>query len=110
MAKRIARVIVVMGSFLILGVRAYYISNVGMEELSFLDKVWFNSFHFLFPLIVCVLISPPLFGFSSWFKTFLEFSKFGLLSKMSLSAYGVHFIIQIATIYSRKTDLYLNNL
>jgi len=29
---------------------------------------------------------------------------------MSLSAYGVHFIIQIATIYSRKTDLYLNNL
>lgn len=29
---------------------------------------------------------------------------------MSLSAYGVHYIIQFSTIYSRKTDLYLNNL
>jgi len=41
---------------------------------------------------------------------FLEYSKFGLLSKISLSAYGIHFIIQFGTIYSRKTDLYLNNL
>lgn len=35
---------------------------------------------------------------------------FGLLSKMSLSAYGVHYIVQFVIIYSRKTDLYLNNM
>lgn len=109
MSKKITRVFIVLASFFILGLMAYYISSVTTDELSFSDKVWFNSFHFLFPLTFCILISPPLFGFSSWFKMFLEYSKFGLLSKMSLSAYGVHYIIQFATIYSRKTDLYLNN-
>ena len=110
MIKRRARVFIVVSSFSILTLMAWYVSSENLDELSFSNKVWLNSFHFLFPLTVCILISPPLFGFSSWFKRFLEYSKFGLLSKMSLSAYGVHFIVQFATIYSRKTDLYLNNM
>ena len=66
MARRMARVIVVMGSFLILGVMAYYISNVGVEELSFLDKVWFNSFHlnepaFCFRKFASQIIVPRMF-------------------------------------------------
>lgn len=111
MSKKITRVLIVLGSLGILGIMAYYVINDSLEEeLTYMDKVWFASFHFLFPLTVSVLASPPLFGFKSGFKWFLEFSKFSLLSKLSMSAYGVHFIIQIATIYSRKTDLYLNNL
>ncbi len=110
MAKRRTRVFIVLSSFSILGLMACFVSNENLNELTFSNKVWLNSFHFLFPLTVCILISPPLFGFSSWFKRFLEYSKFGLLSKMSLSAYGVHFIVQFTTIYSRKTDLYLNNM
>jgi hypothetical protein len=27
-----------------------------------------------------------------------------------MSAYGVHYVIQITSIYSRKTDFYINNL
>lgn len=110
MSKRITRVLIVACSFSILGLMACNISSHPHSELTFSDKVWLNSFHFLFPLTVFILISPPLFGFNSWLKMFLEYSKFGLLSKISLSAYGIHFIIQFGTIYSRKTDLYLNNL
>lgn len=110
MSKRITRVMIVIFSFTILGLMAIYISNKDINEITFKDKIWLNSFHFLFPLTVCILISPPLFGFNSGLKMFLEYSKFGLLSKISLSAYGVHYIIQFTTIYSRKTDLYLNNL
>ena len=110
MAKRITRIMIVVFSFTILGLMARYVSNKNINEITFGDKIWLNSFHFLFPLTVCILISPPLFGFNSGLKMFLEYSKFGFLSKISLSAYGVHYIIQFATIYSRKTDLYLNNL
>jgi len=79
------------------------------DDLTISDKTLLGSFHFLFPLVVCIFISPPLFGYNSLLKIFLESSTFGLLSKISMSAYGVHFIVQVASIYSRKTDLYLNN-
>ncbi len=73
MSKRITRVIIVVSSFSILGLMACYVSNPNIMELSFFNKMWLNSFHFLFPLTVCVLISPPLFGFKSWLKMFLEY-------------------------------------
>lgn len=71
MSKKIVRVFIVLTSFFILALMAYYISSIDNDLLTFSQKIWFNSFHFLFPLTVCILITPPLFGFNSWFKIFL---------------------------------------
>lgn len=110
LSKRKSRVFLVFLSLMMLGGFTYLICSKNDEDLTYLERILFCSFHFLIPLTIGILIAPPLFGFKSCMKVFLESTWFGLLSKLSMSAYGVHFVIQITTIYSRKTDLYINNV
>ena len=71
MARKIVRVGIVLVSMAIMVTMFYYINVWDMQKLTYYDKTWFASFHFFFPLVVCMIISPPLFGFMSLFKMFL---------------------------------------
>jgi hypothetical protein len=71
MKKRIIRVVIVACSFTFLTLMANYILMIDATYLTIYDKAILNMFHFLFPLTVFLIVSPPLLGFKSAFKDFL---------------------------------------
>lgn len=95
----------VVGLFLV----AYSFHDLNSVTLSSGYFAYFGILRTLVPLLMVLVMLPTLFGFGSALKGVCESRACNLVSKLSLSIYGIHYIISLYLVYYRQCDLELSN-
>jgi surface polysaccharide O-acyltransferase-like enzyme len=109
LSKRVFRIGIplcgVVGLFLV----AYSFHDLNSVTLSSGYFAYFGILRTVVPLLMILVMLPTLFGFGSAVKEVCESRTCNLVSKLSLSIYGIHYLISLYLVYYRQCDLELSN-
>lgn len=86
---------------------SFKLSNNAALNISYF--AYFTALRTIVPLLIALIILPSLFGFVSPIKSILEGWVCNLVSKLSLTKFGIHYSIALYIIYHRQFDLELSN-